>query len=92
MAETSIAVQPVGQQGPPAAAPLPLKLVQVPDGSGTATQGVTLFDDQGRALVPLSEATGQLIVKLLSQLVAQGAQAGNGLLPADDTTSLGNPG
>jgi hypothetical protein len=91
MAETSIPVQPAAAQGAIPAAPLPLKMVQPSDASGTEIQAVSLFDDQGRAVYPLTEATGQKIVQLLSQLVSLQAQATGALLPSDDAATLTNP-
>lgn len=92
MAETQIPVQPATTQGVAPPAPAQLKMVAVPDASGTETQGVTLFDDQGRAVRVMSEETGQRIVQLLSQLVSIMANAtGAGLVPSDDTTLLSNP-
>ena len=91
MAETSIPVQPAAAQGAVPAAPLPLKMVQPSDASGTEIQAVALFDDQGRSVYPLTEATGQRIVQLLSQLVSLQAQANGALLPSDDAASLTNP-
>jgi hypothetical protein len=90
MAETSIPVQPAAAAGalPPAA--LPLKLVAPSDGSSTVIQAVTLFDDQGRALQPMSEATGQRIVQLLTALVAATLQSTGGLLPSDDAAGIAN--
>ena len=59
MAETSINVQPAGQtNAAPAPAPTALKMVAPNDGSQTETQGVTLFDDQGRAVYLLTRDQG----------------------------------
>ena len=91
MGETQIPVQPATAQGAAPPAPTELKMVAVPDASGTNTQGVTLFDDQGRAINPMSEATGQKIVQLLSQLVTILSISSGALVPSDDTTILSNP-
>ena len=93
MAETSVPVQPAGTtQAGAAPAPLQLKMVAPSDGSGTQTQGVTLFDDQGRSVQPMTEATGQQIVRLLTQLVAMTAVATGGLVPSDDAAGISNTG
>ena len=91
MAETSIPVQPAAAQGAVPPPPLPLKMVQASDSSGTEIQAVCLFDDQGRAMYPMTEATGQRIVQLLSQLVSMTAQYNGALLPSDDAATLSNP-
>lgn len=90
--ETQVPVQPATTQGAAPPPPTELKMVAVPDASGTQTQGVTLFDDQGRAIYPMTEATGQKIVQLLSQLVSiMSISTGAGFVPSDDTTTLSNP-
>jgi hypothetical protein len=91
MAETSIQVQPAATTtGTPA--PQPIKMAVASDGSGTEIQAVCLFDDQGRAVLPMTEATGQQIVRLLTQLLNQGAVATGGFLASDDAAGLSNPG
>ena len=76
MAETSISIQPATAPGPQAA-PLQLKMFTVPDAIGgqtglpptmQAVQAMCLVDDQGRAYVPMTEATGRKLVRLLDQL------------------------
>ena len=91
MAEQQIAVQPaaVAPVGP-APAPTELKMVAVPDASGTLTQGVTLFDDQGRAVSVMTRDQGEQIIKLLTQLVSMTAQANGALMPSEDATGLSN--
>ena len=92
MAETSLPIQPAATTAgaPPPAQPI--KMVAPSDGSGTEIQAVCLFDDQGRAVLPLTEATGQQIVRLLTQLVNQGAVATGGFVASDDAAGLSNPG
>jgi hypothetical protein len=93
MAETSLQVQPAGTTGggaPPA--PLPMKMVLSSDGTATVLQAVALFDDQGRAVLPMTEATGQQIVRLLTQLVTMTAVSTGGFLPSDDAAGLSNTG
>jgi hypothetical protein len=87
MGETSIPVQPAGvaPQGP-APAPTQLKMVAVADASGTMTQGVTLFDEQGREVYMMTRDQGDQIIRLLTQLVNITSQStGIGFLAADDT-------
>ena len=90
MSETNIQVQPAATQGIAAPAPQALKMVAMPD--GTLAQVFILFDDQGRALAPMTEATGQQIVRLLTQLFSMTAVSTGGLVPSDDAAGLSNPG
>lgn len=91
MAETSVPVQPASPA--PTAAPIQVKLVSVPDGAnipGVAPgavqlQAFALYDDQGRAIAPMTEATGQAIVRLLATLVRIHADQFGGLVPSDET-------
>lgn len=92
MAETSIQVQPATAQGQAAPAPLPIKMFLVEDGTNTQVQAMCLTDDQGRAYQPMTEATGQQIVRLLTQLVSMMAVSTGGLLPSDDAAGLSNSG
>ena len=91
MAETTIQVQPAATAQVPAPAPLPLKMFIVSDGQGQGgqalLQGIAIVDDQGRAQVPMTEATGQAIVKLLNQLLRVTVEANGGFYPTDE-----NPG
>ena len=74
--DSSIGVQPVGQQAPTAPAPLQLQVELIPDpGLGVspptlvAAQTFVLKDDQGRAYMPMTEETGQRMCRLLARLI-----------------------
>lgn len=85
MAETSIPVQPAAS-GAPVAQPLQLKMITALDGLGgqagplgmVAIQAMCLVDDQGRIYQPMTEATGQQIVRLLGQLIKTTVEQGQG--------------
>ncbi len=89
MAEISIPVQPAGSAVPGAIPPPPLqlKMFSAVDSSGNAVliQGMCLVDDQGRPYVPLTEATGQQMVKLLGHLIRTIVDNGQGgMYPPDE--------
>lgn len=90
MAETSVNIQPAqtSQGAPPA--PLPLAMVSVPDGKGgvVLAQQVCLCDDQGDTYVPLTEATGQQLLYVMTKLHNLFARANN-LLELPDTFATG---
>ena len=86
MADTTIAVQPASAA--PTAAPVQFELAQIVNSAGqlSLVQAVTLLDELGRPFEPLSEETGQEILRAIKELSSMFASA-NGLL-APNTPGL----
>jgi hypothetical protein len=97
MPDSNIPIQPIvppsapGTPQPPTPPPFKIMTFTASDPAGNAVQiqAVSIVDEFGRPITPLTEATGNRIIHALSVIQKLLAEADGGLTPDDDSLSQG---